>query len=163
MAFKIGPFENLGVGIAKNFFCLAKFLFVSFEVWRKHPWWSPFQVHFHTFLEVSAAVQSSYSAENPLAPASEERNSAVNIISGVLKTPTAVCCILQVCKFLIRNLIRDDFLEIFCKFWRISNKLSQEFVFSSVQTLYCKPVFSVKRGLLKISRRATFRNIPCAC
>ena len=37
-------------------------------------------------------------------------------ISGVLKTPKTESCSLYVCVFLIRNQIRDHFLEIFCKF-----------------------------------------------
>ena len=61
-------------------------------------------------------VWSSYSVENPLAPASDGRNSAVDVVSGVLKTRKAESCILQVCKFLIRNAIRDHFLEIFSSF-----------------------------------------------
>ena len=67
------------------------------------------------FLGVSVAVWSSYSVENQLAPASEERNSTVDVISGVLKTLTAESCILHVCKFLIRNPIGNHFLEIFFK------------------------------------------------
>ena len=32
-----------------------------------------------------------------------------------------------------------------------------------MQTLYCKPTAPVKRGVLKIYRKATFGNIPCTC
>ena len=63
-----------------------------------------------------SAVYSSYSVENLLAPDSEERNSTVDIILGVLKTLKVKSCILHVCKFLISKPIRDQFLEIFCKF-----------------------------------------------
>ena len=66
--------------------------------------------------KVSAAVLSSYSVENPLAPAFEERNSRADVISGVLKTRKTESCILQVCKFLITNPIRDHFQENFSKF-----------------------------------------------
>ena len=40
------------------------------------------------------AVKNSYPVEKPLAPASEERNSIVDVISGVLKTSKdeAVVC-----------------------------------------------------------------------
>ena len=44
-------------------------------------------------------VKSRYSVENPLAPASEEKNSTVDVFSEVLRNP-----------------IGDHFLEIFCKF-----------------------------------------------
>ena len=53
---------------------------------------------------------------NLLALASGERNSTIDVISRVLKTLKAENCILHVSKFLIRNPIRDYFLEIFCKF-----------------------------------------------
>ena len=91
------------------------FAFRSF-LWIKHLWWSPFQVPLHTFLVVSAAVYNSFSVENLLAPASEERKSAVDVISGVLKTLTTESCILHVCKFPVGSPIRDHFLKIFCKF-----------------------------------------------
>ena len=45
-------------------------------------------------------------------------------ISGVLKTPKTESCSLYVCVFLIRNQIRDHFLEIFCKFQNIFKKFS---------------------------------------
>ena len=64
------------------------FAFRSF-IWIKHPWWSTFQVHLLTFLGVSDDVQSSYSVGNPLTPASEKRNSTVDVISGALKTRKA--------------------------------------------------------------------------
>ena len=60
--------------------------------------------------KVLAAIWSSYSVENLLAPASEEENSTMDATLEALKT-----CLL-VCKFLIRNLSRDHFLEFFCKF-----------------------------------------------
>ena len=33
----------------------------------------------------------------------------------------------------------------------------------SLQNGYCKLAALVKRGLLEISRRASYRNIPCTC
>ena len=51
--------------------------------------------------------------------ASEERNSAMDVISGVLKTGMVESCNLHVCVFLIRNHIRDHSLEDFCKFQNI--------------------------------------------
>ena len=50
------------------------------------------------FLKVLAAVESIYFVDNPLASASEERNSTVDVRSGVLKTLKAESCSLQVCK-----------------------------------------------------------------
>ena len=106
---------------------------------------------------------SSYSVQNSLAPASGERNSTVDVILGVLKTRQVDGGSSRVCKFLIKKTVRDHFLEIFCKLQSTFKKSEQEFVFSSVQTLYRKSATLVKRRLLKISRRATFRNIPCTC
>ena len=93
-----------------------------------------------------------------LAPASEERNFAMDVISGVLKTRKAESCSLHICVFLIRNHIRDHFLEIFCKF---QNTFIKSLFLAALQTIYCKPVNLIKRGLFEISRRVTFRNIPC--
>ena len=45
----------------------------------------------HAFLE-GADVWSSYSVENPLVPASEERNSAMDATLGALKTRKAAVC-----------------------------------------------------------------------
>ena len=123
------------------------------------------------FQGVLAAVQSSYSVENPLllllkkelhsrrflqkqssflrkrlwhrcfpmnfakflrTPFLTEHLRWLLYISGVLKTDKSECCSLQVCKFLMRNPIRDHFLKIFCKFQSTFNKFSWEFPFSSV-------------------------------
>ena len=66
--------------------------------------------------KVLAAVWNSYSVGSPLTPASEERNSTVDATSGVLKTRKTESFSLQVCKFLIRNPIRDHLLGIFRSF-----------------------------------------------
>ena len=91
--------------------------------------------------------------------------STVDVISGVLKTRKADSCSLQVCIFLIRNPIRDHFPEIFCKLKSTFKKFGQEFAFSSVAkfVLYACNSVLVKSGRLDISRRATFRKVPCAC
>ena len=100
-----------------KFFCFSKSKFLSFEVSCevKHLWWSPFQIHLQALLGVFAAVWSSYSVETSLAPAFQEMNSAMDVISEVLKTHKAESCSLYVCVFLIRNYITDHFQEIFCK------------------------------------------------
>ena len=134
------PFGNLGnsfdidigIGIAKVLFCLSKLLIkqnIHDKVLFKY------QVHLQVFLDVLATVQSSYFVENLLAPASEERKSTVDAISTVLKICKAESCSLQVFKFLIRNPIRDYFLEIFCKFQitlKFGKEFNKEFVFSRV-------------------------------
>ena len=62
-------------------------------------------------------------------------------ISGVLKTRKAGSCSLQVSdkvyKFLIKNPIKNHFLEIFCKFQSTFKKFGWEFVLVSLQTVYC--------------------------
>ena len=53
---------------------------------------------------------------------SEERNSTVDVISGILKTHKAESCSLQFCKSLIRNPIRDHFQKTFCRLKSIFKK-----------------------------------------
>ena len=76
-----------------------------------------------SFLGSVAAVWSSCSVEMSLAPASEERNSAMDVISAVLKTRKAEGCGLYVCVCLIRHHIRDHFLVIFYKFQNTFKKI----------------------------------------
>ena len=110
-------FRNIGISILasasqhqhRRHFCLSNFVMKKTSV-------SPFQVPLQTLLGVLAALYSSYSVENLLVPSSKERNSTGDVISGLLNIHTAKGCILHVCKFLIKNPIRDHFLEIFCKF-----------------------------------------------
>ena len=78
LGISIGTDVGNGIGITKNLFCLAKSLFLQFEVLYEE------NIH-----GVSGDVYSSYSVENPLTPASEKRNSTVDVISGVLKTRKA--------------------------------------------------------------------------
>ena len=125
---------------------------VSYKV--KHPWRSPFQVHLQAFLGGFSCC---------LAPASEGRNSAMEVFSGVLKTCKSESFSLQVCKFLIRNPIRDHFLEIFCKLKSTFKEMVKSLYLVALQNAYCKPKTLVKRGFTEISRRAFFRNIPCTC
>ena len=86
-----------------------------------------------SFLSTSASLLANFSCclEQLLcrkpAPASEKRNFTVDVILGVLNTGKAESCSFQVCKFLIRNRIRDLFLENFCTL----KKFGWEFVFSS--------------------------------
>ena len=138
------PFGNLGIGIdiviSLPFEALI-FTFRSF-LWSKTSMVKSFSYTLASF----PGIVWCYSAEKSLAPASEERNSAMDVISGVLKTCKAESCGLYVCVFLIRNHIRDHFLQIFCK----------------LQNTF-KPANTIKRGLFKISRRVTFGNIPCTC
>ena len=56
----------------------------------------------------------------------------MDVISGVLKTVKAESYGLYICVFLIRNQIRDHFLEIFCKFQNTSKKFGQVLISGSV-------------------------------
>ena len=47
---------------------------------------------FSQHLQALAAVWSSYSVENPLAPASKETNSTMDVTSAALKTLKAAVC-----------------------------------------------------------------------
>ena len=117
LGISIGIDVGIGIGIAKKkifflqsfYICLSKFLMKKTSMVK-------------SFSSTLAHLPGSFNhcleqlfCRNLLALASEERNSTVDVISGVLKTRKAYSCILQVCKFLIRNPIRDHFLEIFCK------------------------------------------------
>ena len=129
---KKGSFANLRIDISasalaltsasasalqKNFFFLAKFLFyLSKFLMKKTSIVKSFSSTLAHFLRVSATVLRSYSVENLLAPASEEWNSTVEVISKVLNKLTSQSWVLHVCEFLIKNHIRDNFLEIFFKF-----------------------------------------------
>ena len=101
---------NVGIDISNFYFCLSKFLMKKSSLVKS--FWSTLA---HLSRSFSRCLEQLF-CRNLLALASEERNSTVDVISGVLKTLTAESCILHVCKFLISNPIRDHFLEIFCKF-----------------------------------------------
>ena len=114
LGISIGIDVGISIGIAKKIFCLAKlFFFCLFSYIMKKTYM------IKSFSSTLAHIPGSFRrcvVQLFEAPASEERNSKVDVISGVLKTLKAESCILQVCKFLIRNPIRDHFLEVFCKF-----------------------------------------------
>ena len=99
--------------------------------------------------KVSAAVQSSYSVENPLDPNSGERNFTVDFISVILKTLKAESCSLQVGKFLIRNPIGDSFRKFSVTFKAPLRNLVQSSILVALQIVYCKPTIPVKRRLLE--------------
>ena len=91
--------------------------------------------------------QSRYSVENPFAPASEERNSVVDVIAGVLKRLTAESCVLQVCKFLIRNPIKDRLLGISCKFKASErNFIRSSFLVAYKLYIYIASLYSQLKG-----------------
>ena len=104
---------DVGIGIVIVNFCLPfealLFAFRSF-LWNKE-----------SMVKSSSNTHASFPGsiccceEKKKGTASEERNSAMGVISGVLKTRKAESCSLYVCVFLLRNHIRDHFLEIFCK------------------------------------------------
>ena len=104
---------DVGIGIVIVNFCLPfealLFAFRSF-LWNKE-----------SMVKSSSNTHASFPGsiccceEKKKGTASEERNSAMGVISGVLKTGKAESCSLYVCVFLLRNHIRDHFLEIFCK------------------------------------------------
>ena len=72
----------------------------------KHPGWSSFQVCLQAFLGLSQkALQSSYSVENLLSPASVKQNSTVHVISRIFKIFKSMQgkvggCNLKACKLL---------------------------------------------------------------
>ena len=94
-----------------------------------------------------AAVWRNYSVETSLVPASEERNSAMDVISGVLKTRKAESCSLNVCVFLIRSQIRDHSWKFFVNFKTPFRNLVKCQFLAALQILYCKPANPIKRGI----------------
>ena len=99
--------------------------------------------------------------QNPLAPASKERKSTVDVISGVLKTRKAESCSLCVCIFLIRNLLETTSWKLSICFKTPLRNLVRSSFLIALQTVYCKPATPITRRLLKNSRGVTFLNIPC--
>ena len=120
------PFGNLNIGIDVG----IGIVIVNFCL--------PFEALFFAFLSFlrnkGSMVKSSSNTlasfpgsiccceERKKVTASEERNSAMDVISGLLKTRKAESCSLYVCVFLIRNHIRDHFLEIF---WKSQNNFKK--------------------------------------
>ena len=84
-----------------------------------HPGWSSFQVHSQAFPRLFRKVlQSSYSVENLLAPASVKRNSTAHVFSGIFQNfknmqGKAGDCNLKACNLLKRNSLTELFQEIF--------------------------------------------------
>ena len=131
---------------------------VYYEV--KHPWGSRF-ITCRPSWKVLAAVWSSYSVENPLAPASEERNSTMDVTSGTLKTRKAAVC---------RSVNFWYGASVEITSWKFSVRIKAHLrnlvmclLLVELQTVYCQPGTPVKRGLLEISRKGTFRNTLCTC
>ena len=120
------PFGNLnigidvGIGIVIVNFCLPFealfFAFLSF-LWNKGSMVKSFSNTLASFPGSICCCE-----ERKKGTASEERNSAMDVISGLLKTRKAESCSLYVCVFLIRNHIRDHFLEIF---WKSQNNFKK--------------------------------------
>ena len=80
--------------LQKFYFAFRSFNFVFQSLlWSKTSLESPFH-NIQAFLErtVLPAVWSSYSVENPLTPASEKRNSTMDITLRPLKTRKAAAC-----------------------------------------------------------------------
>ena len=134
---------------------------MSFEVYYevKYPWESPFN-NMHAFLE-GADVWSSYSVENPLVPASEERNSTMDATLGALKTRKAAVC--RSVNFWWGTPVEVTSYKLSVSFKAHLRNLVKSLFLVALQTEYCKPATLVKRGLPEISRKAIFRNIPCPC
>ena len=85
----------------------------------------------------------------------------MDIISGVLKTRKAESCCLQVCMFLIRNLLETTSWKFSISFKTLVRNFVRSSFLVALQTLYCKVATPMKRGFLEISRTVTFRKVPC--
>ena len=60
----------------------------------------------------------------------------------------------------MRTLSRGHFLEVFASFKAHLRNLVRSLFLVALQTECCKPATPVKKGLLEISRKAIFRNMP---
>ena len=136
---------------------------MSFEVYYevKHPWGSPSHNTCSPSWKVLAAVWSSYSVENLLAPASEERNSTMDATLGALKTRKAAIC--KSVNFRWGTSVEITFWKFSVSFKAHVRNLVKSSFFVALQAVYCKPATPVKRALLEILRKATFGNILCTC
>ena len=117
LGISIGIDVGIGIGIV-NIFLLFEALLFAFRSFllSKTSMLKFFSKTLASFPESVCCCSEQLFCRDVVAPASEERNSAMYVISGVLKTRKAESCSLYVCVFLIRNHIRDHFLEVFCKF-----------------------------------------------
>ena len=117
LGISIGIDVSIGISIV-NLFLSFKALIFAFRsfLWSKTSMAKSFSNTLASFPGSVCYCLEQLFCRVVLAPASEERNSAMDVIKGVLKTRKPESCNLYVCVFLIRNHIRDHFLEIFCKF-----------------------------------------------
>ena len=111
--------------------------------------------------KVSAAIWISYSVENPLVAASEERNSTMGATLGALKTRKAA--VFRSVNFRWGTSVEITSWKFSVSFKAYLRNLVRRLFMVALQTDYCKPTTPLKRGLLEISRKVTFRNIPCPC
>ena len=109
---------GIGIGIAKKFFFLAKFLFLPFKVSYEENIYGEvlFKYPCTPFWEFLPCLEQLFCRKPVSRKPFAERYSTVDVISGVFKTPTAESCILHVCKFLIRNPLEITSWKFFVSF-----------------------------------------------
>ena len=118
LGISIGIHVGIGIGIVKfwslKLFEALIFAFQSFLL-IKTSMVKSFSNTLSSFPESVCCCLEQLFCRDVVSVASEESNSAMGVISGVLKSHKAESCSLYVCVFLIRNHIRHHFLEVFCK------------------------------------------------
>ena len=93
--------------------CLLKFRVIKLKKYELALWfgvylYGPFG---NLGIGIDVGIDIGIGIETSLASVSEERNSAMDVIWGVLKIRKTESCSLYVCVFLIKNFIKDHFLE----------------------------------------------------
>ena len=115
LGISIGIHVGIGIGIVKfwslKLFEALIFAFQSFLL-IKTSMVKSFSNTLSSFPESVCCCLEQLFCRDVVSVTSEESNSAMDVISGVLKSHKAESCN---CVFLIRNHIRHHFLEVFCK------------------------------------------------
>ena len=125
LGISIGIDVGIGIGIVK-FWSLKPFeaLIFAFRSFLliKTSMVKTFSNTLSSFPESVCCCLEQLFCRDVVSVASEESNSAMDVISGVLKSHKAESCSLYVSVFLIRNHNRHHFLEVFCKSQNTFNK-----------------------------------------
>ena len=125
LGISIGTDVGIGIGIVK-FWSLKPFeaLIFAFRSFLliKTSMVKTFSNTLSSFPESVCCCLEQLFCRDVVSVASEESNSAMDVISGVLKSHKAESCSLYVSVFLIRNHNRHHFLEVFCKSQHTFNK-----------------------------------------
>ena len=125
---------------------------------------SPLKVCLQVFLESVSCCLEQLLFSEPVSARFRRKKLHIGSYFRSFKNTQGWSCSLRVFKFLLKNPIRDHFPEIFSvTFKTLLRNLVRSSFLVALQIVWCKPATLGKKGLLKISRKVTFWNIPCKC